>query len=85
MSLTDQKLRATLGKNLRKRRNELKLTLKDLSERVGLSISFLGQIERGTSNMTVVDFDRILNALELVATIHPEATKVEVNAPTPEE
>lgn len=69
MSFTNEEFRTSLGMNIRHRRNELKLTLKDVSERVGLSISFLGQIERGTSNMTVVDFQKVLTALNLTAVI----------------
>ncbi len=39
-----------IGKRIRKLRKEMKWTLKDMSKRTGLSISFLSDIERGVSN-----------------------------------
>ena len=47
-------------KGLRKQRG---LTLKDLSERTELSVSFLSQVERGVSSMTLVSMGKIAHAL----------------------
>ncbi|HJF33601.1 MAG TPA: XRE family transcriptional regulator [Sporosarcina psychrophila] len=47
-------------KSLRLDRN---LTLKDLSEQTGLSLSFLSQIERGASSLSITSLKKISDAL----------------------
>ncbi|MGB5945383.1 helix-turn-helix domain-containing protein [Paenisporosarcina sp.] len=47
-------------KNLRKERN---LTLKYLAEKTGVSISFLSQVERGKSSVTLESLKKIADAL----------------------
>lgn len=47
-------------KNLRLERN---LTLKELSEQTGLSLSFLSQIERGASSLSITSLKKISDAL----------------------
>jgi transcriptional regulator with XRE-family HTH domain len=49
-------------KALRRDRN---LTLKDLSEQTGLSLSFLSQIERGASSLSITSLKKISDALEI--------------------
>jgi len=49
-------------KNFRKQRG---LTLKELGERTNLSVSFLSQVERGVSSMTLVSLRKIANALDV--------------------
>ncbi|MFD1205606.1 helix-turn-helix domain-containing protein [Sporosarcina contaminans] len=47
-------------KSLRQERN---LTLKELSEQTGLSLSFLSQIERGASSLSITSLKKISDAL----------------------
>ena len=49
-------------KELRKQKG---LTLKDLSEKTNLSISFLSQMERGKSAITMVSLKKIADVLEM--------------------
>ena len=48
-SVADGVAEETLGQKIRKRRRAIDMTLQQVSERVGLSIGFLSQIERGMS------------------------------------
>lgn len=49
-------------KNLRKEQN---LTLKDLAQQTGVSISFLSQVERGKSSVTLESLKKISDALSV--------------------
>ncbi|MDQ0253390.1 quercetin dioxygenase-like cupin family protein/DNA-binding Xre family transcriptional regulator [Evansella vedderi] len=53
---------------IRSLRNEQKLTLKDLSEKTGLSVSFLSQVERGSSSLAITSLKKIADALEVPIT-----------------
>lgn len=60
------------GRRVRERRNELGLSQEQLAERVGLHWTYIGQVERGRSNVTLHSTLRIAQALgcdpgELVA------------------
>ncbi|HOO27980.1 MAG TPA: helix-turn-helix transcriptional regulator, partial [Lachnospiraceae bacterium] len=48
---------------LKKIRKQKKLTLKDMSELTGFSISFLSQMERGISPVTLTSLKKITKAL----------------------
>ena len=52
-------------KNLR---IEQSLTLKDLSEKTNLSVSFLSQIERGSSSLAITSLKKIADAFEVPIT-----------------
>ncbi|UFJ42396.1 XRE family transcriptional regulator [Brevibacillus humidisoli] len=52
-------------KDLRKQNN---LTLKDVSEKTGLSVSFLSQVERGTTSLTITSLKKIADAFEVPIT-----------------
>jgi transcriptional regulator with XRE-family HTH domain len=41
------------------------MTLRDLGKRTGLSVSFLSQVERGTSSLTLSSLARIADALQV--------------------
>lgn len=58
---------AAIGERIRKRRISLKLTQSDLSERAGISVSFLGHIERGTRKMSLETLMRLSDALNCSA------------------
>jgi XRE family transcriptional regulator, regulator of sulfur utilization len=52
-----------MGITLKKIRKEQKLTLKDLAQQTGVSISFLSQVERGKSSVTLESLKKIADAL----------------------
>ncbi len=52
-----------MGNTLKSLRKERKLTLKDLAEKTGVSISFLSQVERGKSSVTLESLKKIADAL----------------------
>ena len=54
-----------LGDHLRSIRRERKLTLKDLSQRAGLSVPYLSDIERGVVNPSVETVQKIAKAYNM--------------------
>lgn len=54
---------ANIGVKIRHLRKERKLTLKELAERTDLSISFLSQVERAKSSVTLETLKKISEAL----------------------
>lgn len=55
----------TIGQRLRKRRQELSLTQRQVSRRSGLSVSLISQIERAKSSASVSSLYRIALALHI--------------------
>lgn len=62
MSLTE-----TFGQNVRRIRLEKKLTIEGLATDVGLSYSYMGQLQRGERNPTLDVVERIAKALGVKA------------------
>ena len=56
-----------IGQRIRKRRLEMKLTQQQFAERVGISMSFYGHIERGTRKLSVDTLYRIVQGLDCSA------------------
>lgn len=54
-----------LGERIRARRKELKLSLRELAQRVDLTDSFLSLIERNLSSPSIESLRKISNALEV--------------------
>ena len=54
-----------VGITLKSLRKERKLTLKDLAAETGVSISFLSQVERGKSSVTLESLKKIADALSV--------------------
>jgi transcriptional regulator with XRE-family HTH domain len=54
-----------LGSRMRARRQELGLSLRELAERVGLTASFLSQIERDLTSPSIESLRKISDALEV--------------------
>lgn len=52
-----------LGQRIRSIRLELKLSLKEISEKTGLSIGFLSMVERGLTSVAIVSLKKIADAL----------------------
>lgn len=55
----------SIGLLIKKLRNEKKLTLKQISEKTNLSISFLSQVERLKSSITLESLKKVSEALEV--------------------
>ncbi|MEQ8398049.1 XRE family transcriptional regulator [Thalassobaculum sp.] len=62
MNLIDQSLQR-IGDAIRDRRTSRRMTLGDLAERSGLSVSFLSRVERGQAQSSVGNLIRIADAL----------------------
>ena len=60
------------GEVLRDRRKELKLTQKELGERIGKERSYIAKIEKGETDMQLSSFIRIVRALGLTIDLKPE-------------
>ena len=54
-----------LGEHIRKRRKEKKLTLEQLAERLEVSTTFIGQIERAKGIPSLETLVKIANVLEI--------------------
>ena len=54
-----------IGARIRKQRKEKELSQEQLSELIGISLSFLGHIERGTRMASVETLARICKALDV--------------------
>lgn len=52
-------------RKIKKLRFEKGMTLKELSEKADLSVSFLSQIERGTSSLAITSLKKIADAFEV--------------------
>jgi transcriptional regulator with XRE-family HTH domain len=52
-----------VGKAIRELRNHLGLSLREVSESSGFSISFLSLVERGKSSLALTSLDKVANAL----------------------
>lgn len=55
----------SIGQNIQKNRNNLKLTQEALAEMANLSVSYMGAIERGEKLPKLKAFINIANALEI--------------------
>ncbi|MDN4493168.1 helix-turn-helix domain-containing protein [Ureibacillus aquaedulcis] len=67
----------TIGEILRKTRKTKKMTLKSLSEKTGVSISFLSQVERDKCNVTLESLRKISDALNVNPSIFFSESKDE--------
>ncbi|HHU32397.1 MAG TPA: cupin domain-containing protein [Clostridia bacterium] len=54
-----------LGEKIRKKRIEKNLSLKDLAERIGLTASFLSQVERELAEPSITSLRKIAEALDV--------------------
>lgn len=55
----------SVGNEIRKVRNEHGLTLEELAEKTDLNLSYLGKIERGEKNVTLLTLEKIINSLNI--------------------
>ena len=54
-----EKLSAIVGRNLRTARLHLGLSQEDLAHQVRKSLTYVGQVERGTRNLTLTSVEQI--------------------------
>jgi transcriptional regulator with XRE-family HTH domain len=57
-----------ISKKIKDLRLEKGLTLKDLSKKTGLSVSFLSQVERGSSSLAITSLKKIADAFRVPIT-----------------
>lgn len=50
---------------IRSLRVSMNMTLKDLSEKTGLSVSFLSQVERGNSSLAITSLQKIADVFKV--------------------
>lgn len=60
-----QDIRERFGFAIKVRREELELTQEDLAEKAGIHRTYLSDIERGSRNVSIINVERIAEALEL--------------------
>jgi len=63
LRMTEEALRESLGAVIRERRKSLKLTLQQMSQRTGVSLGYLSQIELGKNSASIETLYRISLAL----------------------
>ncbi len=61
----EERLNALIGQRIRGRRHELGLTLKQVANRTGLSVSLISQIELGRSAASISTLYKLATALEV--------------------
>ena len=64
-------MEAAAGDRLRRRRQELGLSLRELGSRVGVSASMLSQVENGRCRASVATLYRLVNELGLTLDASP--------------
>lgn len=65
----NMELAKTIGAAARTARARLKLTQRDIADRVSVSVEFYARIERGTSLPSIVTFARIVSGLGVSADV----------------
>ncbi len=60
-------IRAKFGKHLRKLREGKGLTQEGLADLAGLHFTYIGQIERGKRNPSLINLERLAKALKIDA------------------
>ena len=60
-------IRKKFGNHLRELRVERKLTQEELADRAGMHFTYIGQIERGLRNPSLVNLEKIAKALRVDA------------------
>lgn len=60
-------IRIQFGKHLRKLREEKGWTQEELADKAGMHFTYIGQIERGTRNPSLINLERLAKALKIDA------------------
>jgi len=65
MNLKDQNFLRSTGDRIRDRRSELNLTQAELGEKCELHRTFIGSVERGERNVSILNLRQIAQALRV--------------------
>lgn len=60
-------IRIQFGKHLRKLREEKGWTQEELADKAGMHFTYIGQIERGIRNPSLINLERLAKALKIKA------------------
>ncbi|WP_067561307.1 helix-turn-helix domain-containing protein [Halofilum ochraceum] len=60
-----QRIRASVGQDIRRLRRLKRITIKKLAAATGRSVGFLSQVERGLSEISVADLQQVTRALDV--------------------
>lgn len=60
-------IRVQFGKHLRKLREDRDWTQEELADKAGMHFTYIGQIERGLRNPSLVNLERLAKALRVKA------------------
>lgn len=60
-------IRIQFGKHLRKLREEKGWTQEELADKAGMHFTYIGQIERGIRNPSLINLERLAKALKIDA------------------
>ncbi len=67
----------TIGNQIRIHRKSRGISQKELGRRAGLHPTYIGQIERGEKNITVISLNKISNALDISLSCLIEEEKIQ--------
>jgi transcriptional regulator with XRE-family HTH domain len=60
-----EKILNVVGQRIREKRKERGLSQEELGEKAGFHFSYIGGVERAEKNITIVNLQKIANALEI--------------------
>jgi len=63
--ISDSSILKKFGDRVRDLRKQLNLSQEDLAEKAGLHRTYIGMIERAEKNITLINIEKIANALEV--------------------
>ena len=64
-SKNNNDIKIKFGKHLRKLRDERGWTQEDLADKAGMHFTYIGQIERGLRNPSLVNLEKLAKALKI--------------------
>lgn len=66
--MSSKDVRKLFGENVRKVRKSKELTQEELADKTGLHSTYIGQVERGRRNPSLINICKIIKALNVTAT-----------------
>jgi len=66
--MSSQDVRKIFGENVRKVRKSKELTQEELADKTGLHSTYIGQVERGRRNPSLINICKIIKALNVTST-----------------